>query len=74
MAGLTTVETGVAALLATGKMSQQRYDLAIQQIAQLRLEVMDSATMPVSWSDIYQRVLNLAVAWLPAPQAAPPAK
>jgi len=69
MAVLTTVETGVAALLATGKITQEQYTLASQQAAQLRIEVADSAESPITWLDLYQRIMNLALAWLPKPRA-----
>lgn len=65
---LATVEAVVVALRTTGHITVEQAALAQQQIAQLRIEVADSAETPLAWPDIYARVLTLAIAWLPPPQ------
>jgi len=66
MAAIATIETGVVAMRATGKITAAQFELATHQIAEVRFAVSVSADTPVTWTEIYQRVLNLGVAWLPA--------
>lgn len=60
---LTTIETGVTALAVTGHLTDEQLHLAIQQIADLRQEVDDSAFTPKTWADLLQRITNLALQW-----------
>ena len=60
---LTTVETALSVALATGKIPQADYQLAITQVADVRAAIAASETSPVSAADLLNRVLALAATW-----------
>ena len=62
-ATLTTIETALGVLHATGKITTSDYQLANAQVADLRAAVAASETTPVSAADLLARVTALAAAW-----------
>lgn len=65
---INVVEVAVAALHAAGKLNDDRFKLAGEQIAATRRFVDDSATTPITPSALLARVTSLSLAWIPAKQ------
>ncbi len=63
LATLTTVETALGVLHATGKIPTSDYSLALGQVADLRAAVAASETTPVTAADLLARITALAAAW-----------
>lgn len=62
-ATLTTAESVLTGLMLAGKVTPAEHAVATQQLAELRALVASSATVPVRWLDVYQRVLNFGMTW-----------
>jgi hypothetical protein len=60
---LLDVETAVGIAFAANKIPVADYELAMQQVATLRADVQNSATVPVTWQTLYRRVLNFGMVW-----------
>jgi hypothetical protein len=61
---LTTAETGILVAVAKGKVSAEEAALAQQQLAELRALVEGSATVPISWQDVFHRITNFGLQWV----------
>lgn len=60
---LTNIETALTVALAAQKIAPTEFQTAIGQVAELRQLVAESATQPMTWSDVLQRIVNVGVAW-----------
>lgn len=60
---LSTVETALGVLRATDKIPVEHYAKGIAQVADLRAAVAASEATPVTYSDLFNRILGLAAAW-----------
>lgn len=63
LATLTTIETALGVMQATGKLPAGDYALAIGQVADLRAAVAASETQAVTAADLMARITALAAAW-----------
>lgn len=59
-------------LQAAGKLDDEQYALAVEQLAEVRQMVADSAERPVDWGEVMLRVSAMAARWfIPVPQETP---
>lgn len=63
LATLTTIETALGVMQATGKLPAGDYALAVGQVADLRAAVAASETQAVSAADLLARITAMAAAW-----------
>lgn len=62
-ATLSTIETALAVLNATGKIPSDHYATALGQVADLRADVVASETVPVTVTSLTNRALQIAATW-----------
>jgi len=60
---ITTVQTALIIMQANGTIEPEEFQLASQQLAQIRQEVIASEHTAVGWGDIVLRVANIAAQW-----------
>lgn len=65
-ATLDAVELGLIAWERAGKPRPGDYAAGIETLAELRKLVVESETVPTSWSSIMRRVTLLGARWIPA--------
>lgn len=61
---VVNVETALIVLHATGKIEPQEFALAMEQLGTIREEIEQSATVAIGWSEITQKLANLALQWV----------
>lgn len=69
---LTTVQTSLIIAQVTETISPENFKLAMEQLAEIRKEIVKSESTAIGWADLAIRVANLAARWVIGPMPTGP--